>query len=205
LSFFSDNADELVSALKRASYLLLRPEGNVLVDSPRFAGPLVRRLEALGGLKLLFLTHQDDVADHQRFHAHFGCERILHAADATGALKRLEHLIEGTEPIALDDDCLLIPVPGHTRGSVCLLHRGTHLFTGDHVAWSESRGQIHAFRDVCWYDWGVQQESMRRLAQHDFEWILPGHGRRCHFPRARMREEMARAIEWMAGTRVPSR
>ena len=24
---------------------------------------------------------------------------------------------------------------------------------------------------------------MRRLATHDFEWILPGHGRRCHFER----------------------
>ncbi len=41
---------------------------------------------------------------------------------------------------------------------------------------------------------------MARLAEHRFEWILPGHGRRCHFPAARMKAEMRRCLEWMAAT-----
>src|SRR5918911_2232372 len=48
------------------SYLIVRPEsegGNVLVDSPRYSRPLVRKLEALGGVRTVFLTHRDDVAD----------------------------------------------------------------------------------------------------------------------------------------------
>ncbi|HYG82775.1 MAG TPA: ferredoxin, partial [Pyrinomonadaceae bacterium] len=52
------------------SYLIARPEaegGNVLVDSPRFNRQLVRRLEELGGVRTIFLTHRDDVADHERF------------------------------------------------------------------------------------------------------------------------------------------
>ena len=61
-----------------SSYLIVRPGGNVLVDSPRFTEPLARRLEGLGGLRWMFLTHQDDVADHRQFHERFGCERILH-------------------------------------------------------------------------------------------------------------------------------
>ncbi|WP_239651691.1 4Fe-4S domain-containing protein [Neosynechococcus sphagnicola] len=61
-----------------ASYLIQRPEGSVLIDSPRFAAPLVKRLEALGGIRYLYLTHRDDVADHEKFHQHFGCDRILH-------------------------------------------------------------------------------------------------------------------------------
>lgn len=61
----------------------MRPEGNVLVDSPRFAAPLVRRIEAMGGVALMFLTHRDDVADHEKFHQHFGCQRIVHEADVT--------------------------------------------------------------------------------------------------------------------------
>ncbi|MFQ3584418.1 MAG: ferredoxin, partial [Cyanobacteriota bacterium] len=55
-----------------ASYLIQRPQGNVLIDSPRFVAPLVKRLESLGGIRYLYLTHRDDVADHERFQAHFG-------------------------------------------------------------------------------------------------------------------------------------
>jgi hypothetical protein len=42
-------------------------------------------------------------------------------------------------------------------------------------------------------------ESTRRLAARRFEWILPGHGRRCHFPAERMAREMQRCVEWMGG------
>src|SRR4051812_12802512 len=47
-----------------ASYLILRSEGNLLIDSPRFTSQLVHRLEELGGISTMFLTHRDDVADH---------------------------------------------------------------------------------------------------------------------------------------------
>ena len=39
-------------------------DAKVLVDSPRFANPLVKNIDALGGVKTMLLTHQDDVADH---------------------------------------------------------------------------------------------------------------------------------------------
>ena len=35
------------SSFGASSYLIVRPEGNVLVDSPRFVRPLVERIEAL--------------------------------------------------------------------------------------------------------------------------------------------------------------
>ncbi|HBB32321.1 MAG TPA: hypothetical protein DC064_11105 [Cyanobacteria bacterium UBA9273] len=44
-----------------ASYFIVRPEGNVLVDSPRFAAPLVKRLEAMGSIRYMYLTHRDDI------------------------------------------------------------------------------------------------------------------------------------------------
>jgi glyoxylase-like metal-dependent hydrolase (beta-lactamase superfamily II) len=181
-----------------ASYFVRRADGNVMVDSPRFTGPVVAALERLGGVKTMFLTHQDDVADHAKFRAHFGCERILHARDVTQGTREVETKIEGEAPVALAPDLLVIPVPGHTRGSACLLFAETFLFSGDHVAWSEERGHIYAFRDACWYDWQALRRSMARLAEHRFEWILPGHGRRCHFPADRMRVEMQRCLDWMA-------
>src|SRR2546421_3325616 len=63
-----------------ASYLIRRPEGNVLVDSPRASRPLLARLQALGGVRTMFLTHRDDVADHAFFRRELGCERVLHQA-----------------------------------------------------------------------------------------------------------------------------
>lgn len=181
-----------------ASYLVRRAGGNVLVDSPRFTAPVVSALERMGGVKYMFLTHQDDVADHARFRAHFGCERILHARDVTHGTRGVEIKLEGEEPVALAPDLRILPVPGHTRGSACLLADETFLFSGDHVAWSEERGHIYAFRDACWYDWQELRRSMARLAGHRFEWILPGHGRRCHFAAAQMKAEMQRCLDWMA-------
>src|SRR5215831_14101731 len=67
-----------------ASYMITRPEGNILVDSPRFAQKLVRQMEQLGGIARIVFSHRDDVADHQKFHEHFGCRRLIHRADAAG-------------------------------------------------------------------------------------------------------------------------
>ena len=185
------------SSFGAASYLIRREAGNILVDSPRFARPLVERIEALGGVRLMFLTHRDDVADHRKFRDHFGCDRLIHRADLGPETEDIERPLDGDASIALDDDLRVIPVPGHTEGSACLLYRDTHLFSGDHVAWNEEAERVRAFRHVCWYDWRVQTESMARLAEYRFEWILPGHGWRCHFSAARMAEQMRDCIEWM--------
>jgi glyoxylase-like metal-dependent hydrolase (beta-lactamase superfamily II) len=180
-----------------AAYLVRRPGGNVLVDSPRFTAPVVDAIGRLGGARYMFLTHADDVADHARFRARFGCERIIHAADVSRGTADVEIKIEGDTPVSLASDLLIVPVPGHTRGSACLLAEETFLFTGDHIAWSPERRQIYAFRDVCWYDWDELRRSTERLAEFRFEWILPGHGRRCHFPAAQMKDEMRRCLAWM--------
>ena len=178
-----------------ASYLIVRPEGNVLVDSPRFAKNLVRRLEDLGGISLMFMSHRDDVADHEKFKKRFGCRRIIHRADARGV--EAEQLLEGHETIALDKDLLAIPVPGHTRGHVVLLYRDKFLFTGDHLAWSDERRGLHAFRSVAWYSWREQTQSMKRLLDLRFEWVLPGYGRRGHQPANVMNKKLVECIDWM--------
>jgi glyoxylase-like metal-dependent hydrolase (beta-lactamase superfamily II)/ferredoxin len=185
------------------SYLVVRPEsegGNILVDSPRFSGPLVKRIGEMGGVSLMFLTHQDDIADHARFAAKFGCRRIMHAAD--GAQRRgVEQVLEGEEEVHLDKELVAIPVPGHTRGHMVLLYRDKFLFTGDHLAWSPARETLTAFRSVAWYSWPEQTRSMEKLLGYDFEWVLPGHGRIHHDSAPQMRSHLGRCIEWMKATR----
>ncbi len=181
------------------SYLIVRPEsegGNVLIDSPRFASQLVKKIDTLGGVRKMFLTHKDDVADHQRFADRFGCQRVMHADDGAQRLG-VENVIRGDDAVRLDDDLIAIPVPGHTRGHAVLLYRNKFLFTGDHLAWSPNRNALIAFRSACWYSWTEQTKSMAKLLDHEFEWVLPGHGRIHHDSAAKMRAHLQRCIEWM--------
>ncbi|MEO8378112.1 MAG: MBL fold metallo-hydrolase [Acidobacteriota bacterium] len=180
------------SSFGAISYLLRRPDGNVLVDSPRFTEPLVRNL---GDVRQMLLTHQDDIADHEKFHDRFGCERVMHADDARGLA--MERTPRGLEPVDLGRELLLMPTPGHTRGHVVFLYRNTYLFTGDHLAWSERRGHLYAFRSACWYSWSEQIRSMKRLLDYSFEWVLPGHGRPIHLSRAEMKASLGKCVEWM--------
>ncbi|MGB3787447.1 MAG: MBL fold metallo-hydrolase [Phormidesmis sp.] len=184
-----------------ASYFIQRTEGSVLIDSPRFTPPLVKRLEELGGVQYMYLTHRDDVADHQKFHDHFGAQRILHSDDITAETKGVEIQLSGTEPVAIDDDLLVIPQPGHSAGHTVLLYKQKYLFTGDHLAWSARLNQLYAFRDFCWDSWPKQIESMKKLAKYtqhySFEWVLPGHGRRFSATKGEMRDRMQTCINWM--------
>jgi glyoxylase-like metal-dependent hydrolase (beta-lactamase superfamily II) len=180
------------------SYFVERPEGNLLVDSPRLANPLAKAFERRGGVRLLFLTHKDDVADHAALAKRFGCERILHERDVTAGTREVERRLVGDEPITLAPDLLAIPVPGHTRGHAVLLYREKFLFTGDHLAWSPRRRALTAFRDACWYSWAEQTRSMERLLDFRFEWVLPGHGWRWQAPSAGvMRTELEKCVKWM--------
>jgi glyoxylase-like metal-dependent hydrolase (beta-lactamase superfamily II)/ferredoxin len=174
-----------------ASYLIVRAQGNVLVDSPRAARPLMDRIAALGGVRTLFLTHRDDVADHEVFARRFGCTRVMHAADAVPGI---EQRIDGDGVVQLADDLIVIPVPGHTRGSMALLH-DQFLFTGDHLWWDEELERLDAGQGVCWYSWAAQRRSVARLTEHRFRWVLPGHGRRHQAASAdEMRRELDRTL-----------
>ncbi len=184
-----------------ASYLIERPEGNVLVDSPRFAPPLVKRLEEMGGIRYLYLTHKDDVADHQKFQEHFGCDRILHADEINAGTRNVEIQLTGSEPYQLAPDLLIIPVPGHTKGHTVLLYRNKFLFTGDHLSWSNRVNKLVGFRDVCWYSWPQLIKSTHQLANYSFEWVLPGHGRRYYADPETMHQQLLQGIAWMEGVR----
>jgi len=176
-----------------SSYFIRREGGNVLVDSPRAAKPLMDRIDALGGVALMFLSHRDDVADHDKYASRFGCPRVMHADDATPSLG-IERLVEGQAQKTLAEDLVAIPVPGHTRGSMALLYRNKFLFTGDHL-WGDGDGSLGASRGVCWYSWSEQTRSMERLLDYSFEWVLPGHGDPLRLESAaKMREKLEALI-----------
>jgi glyoxylase-like metal-dependent hydrolase (beta-lactamase superfamily II)/ferredoxin len=180
------------------SYFIQRPEGNVLVDSPRAVPALVKRLEELGGVAWMVLSHKDDVADHARFQERFRCRRVLHRADLGGPIPEVELPVDGEDPVRLAPDLLYIPTPGHTAGSGCLLYRDKFLFSGDHLWWNPHRRMLSASPTYCWHHWPTQIKSLERLLAYDFTWVLPGHGHshRAGTPAA-MRENLEEAIAYL--------
>jgi glyoxylase-like metal-dependent hydrolase (beta-lactamase superfamily II)/ferredoxin len=181
------------------SYFIQDDGGNWMIDSPKFLPQLVKRFEEMGGIKHIFLTHRDDVAEASKYAAHFGSNRIIHRAELS-AQPDAELIIEGTESQDIFPDFLVIPTPGHTRGHCVLLYKNKYLFTGDHMWWSRRHKRLAASERVCWYSWPEQIESTARLQEYDFQWVLPGHGQRSKNAADVMRAKLNELLNWMQTT-----
>jgi glyoxylase-like metal-dependent hydrolase (beta-lactamase superfamily II) len=150
-----------------------------MVDSPKFTPRLVNWLKERGGLRYIFLTHRDDVAEAHRFATEFGAKRIIHRGDLE-AQKEAEIVMDGDDDLVLDPDFVIIATPGHTPGHCMLNFRETFLFTGDVFTSKTRYGDNLEVWDpfYCWGSWEEQLASIERLRRYCFQWILPSHGRR---------------------------
>lgn len=190
-----------------SAWFVARPEGNLLIDSPRYTDALGAPIEAAGGIDHVLLTHRDDVADARRWAERFGARVWIHADDARAAPFATD-IFGGLHEVAVQPGVLAIPTPGHTRGSVVFLVDVVDvvdegfLFTGDSLAWSHEREDLVAFRDACWWSWPDQADSLERLARrHRFGWILPGHGARVHEAPDALHDRLLRLVEHMRAPR----
>jgi glyoxylase-like metal-dependent hydrolase (beta-lactamase superfamily II)/ferredoxin len=179
-----------------SSYLIRHPDGNWMIDSPKYMAHLARKFEEAGGIDYIFLSHQDDVADARRYAEHFSARRIIHRSELR-AQPDAEVVLDGVDPVSFGSDFLVIPTPGHTKGHCVLLYKNHYLFTGDHLWWSRNLRSLHASRSVCWYSWKEQTRSMEKLASYDFDWVLPGHGEKIDLETSVMKEDLLRLISKM--------
>jgi glyoxylase-like metal-dependent hydrolase (beta-lactamase superfamily II)/ferredoxin len=175
------------------SYFIRHSDGNWLVDSPRYVKHLVDALERMGGLRYIFLTHEDDVADAARYAARFGATRIIHRADAE-AMPDAEWIVDGSDSIPLAPQFTLIPVPGHTPGSSALLYDQRFLFTGDHLWWDPETRSLQAPQRLVWRSRAMVQ-SLEKLLGDQFEWVLPGHGDRIKLTPEEMRNQLRLLVD----------
>ncbi len=180
------------------SYYIQDPEGNWLIDSPKYTNHLVSYFEEHGGLNYIFLTHEDDVADADKYAEHFGARRLIHEA-AFKACRDAEIVISGfsDKPFGDNRSFTIIPTPGHTRGHMVLLYKNKFLFSGDHLYFSTQDQHLGAFKDYCWYSWPKQAESMSKLLNFEFEWVLPGHGSRGRLEKSEMRNQLKELVAEM--------
>jgi glyoxylase-like metal-dependent hydrolase (beta-lactamase superfamily II)/ferredoxin len=178
------------------SFFITDPGGNWLVDSPKFLPHLVKRFTALGGIKYIFLTHRDDVADADRYAEAFKADRIIHR-DELSAQPEAERVIDEQDNFEFAPGFRIIVTPGHTRGHMVLLYQDKVLFTGDHLSYDPDQQMLSAHERHCWYSWKEQIKSMKKLTKYNFEWVLAGHGNRVHLSADEMQTKLGQLIERM--------
>lgn len=179
------------------SYFVQRPEGNLMVDSPRYIRTLADAFEERGGLDHVLLSHRDDVADADRYAERFGARVWIHEADSDAAPYATD-VVSGNEPVEIRPGLSLIPVPGHTAGSVVFHLEDRFLFTGDSMAWSRRRKRLDVFAGATWHSWSELGSSMASLVDVPFEWVLPGHGKWHRSDASQNRREMEELATDMA-------
>jgi len=178
------------------SYFVKSSAGNWLVDSPRFTKKLVRKFEELGGVKYIFLTHQDDVADSDLYAKHFHAQRIIHKLDSHSS--KDAEIILSSEKDKIIDEGKIIFTPGHTQGHQVLLWDEKYLFTGDHFAWLNRLNRFGSFRDACWHSWEEQIGSVEKLRSlTKVQWVFPGHGHRKQVAEKSFDQIIDDAVVWM--------
>jgi glyoxylase-like metal-dependent hydrolase (beta-lactamase superfamily II)/ferredoxin len=182
------------------SFFIEHPDGNWLIDSPRYLKHLVETFERKGGLSHIFLTHKDDVAEVDKYAAHFGAKRIIHRADLEAA-PDAEWIIEEVESSQVLPQFQIIPVPGHTAGSMALLYNNTYLFTGDHLWWDSKQQMLRAPSQLVWRK-RVLLDSLQKLLDYRFEWVLAGHGDRVRLSADAMQSQLRALIERRQPARV---
>lgn len=170
-----------------SSWFVTREGGNVLFDSPRFHPRLAKRIKEMGGARYMVLSHRDDVCDHVKWAAALGCERIIHEKECNRqqATDECERKLTGEGPWQLadgSDDIDLIFTPGHTSGSISLLHSPSEtMLTGDHLLWSHKLDRLSIAASHNWDSVPKQLESVKQMMRYPWLHIFPGHGRQRHF------------------------
>jgi len=172
------------------------PDGDfALIDSGCDAKNLLHSLNALGvppdKVRIVINTHCH--FDHVSCNDLFGNAKIMmHSEDAIHVLgrhrthvlvpvfpksftDRVDRMLSDGDSINVGGDELqVIHTPGHTKGSICLLHPGSGtLFSGDTVFAHGAIGRC----DLPGGDLRTIKQSIERLRRDfDFDAIHPGHG-----------------------------
>ena len=96
-----------LSSFGAHSYLVARPEGNLMIDSPRFSRRLAAGVDRLGGIAHVLLSHRDDVADADRWADRYGAKVWIGEPDADAAPYATDLLTDsGITPISHGVDAI---------------------------------------------------------------------------------------------------
>jgi glyoxylase-like metal-dependent hydrolase (beta-lactamase superfamily II) len=170
---FAPNRDTLGGT----AYLIVRNEGNILVDCPAWDEINQNFITAHGGVRWLFITHRTAIAQTTQLKLAFNCEVIIQEQEA--------YLLPGVElttfnqELSLGSKLQLIWTPGHSPGSSCLYYSdfGGILFSGRHIL-PDGSGKPMPLRTAKTFHWKRQIKSLelliKRFSPETLRYLCPG-------------------------------
>ena len=190
------------------SFLVTRPGGNLMVDSPRFSRTLAEGVDSLGGVAHILLTHRDDIADAEKWMGRYDARVWIDRAEAFAAPFATDVTSfnnscsrsgeQGYEITEIAPGVTSIPAPGHTEGHVVYHVDDRYLFTGDTLHWNHRREELDVLQGQTFFSWDILADTMDRLAELPVEWVFAGHGM---WRRVGFKEWPARMVELAAAMR----
>ncbi len=139
----------------------------------------------------------------ERWAEHFGARAWIHDDDADAA-PWASHRLHGPGDTEIRPGLTVVPLPGHTKGSVAYLLDETFLFSGDSLAWERAYGRWRrpgSRRHAVLGTRGLRRRrrSSRLAGAHQFSWVLPGHGGRRQGDAGEMHRRLVALVERMGG------
>jgi hypothetical protein len=171
---FAPNKDTLGGT----SYLLIHPQGNILIDCPPWQEFNQQFCHQQGGIKYLLITNRNGISkDIRQIKQDLNCDVLIQEQEA--------YLLTNLQPVTFEqdyqiyDDCHVFWTCGYSPASSCLytsIHQGV-LFSGRHLL-PISPSEIVPLHLKKTFHWPRQIKSVAFLQSKfkpdNLQYILPG-------------------------------
>ncbi|MGV0024170.1 MBL fold metallo-hydrolase [Phormidesmis priestleyi] len=156
------------------AYLIVEPEGNILVDCPAWDETNQQFLQKMG-VRWLVVTHRGGLGKVRQIQQKLGCEVIIQEQEA--------YLLPNLEVSPFQQECTiashrLIWTAGHSPGASCLYRQsGGILFTGRHLLPDRTAHPV-PLRTAKTFHWPRQIRNVQKLLDQftpdTLRFICPG-------------------------------
>lgn len=163
---------------KVGTYLIDLEDKAVLFDLPTYSEEIESYLQTLNKPLIAILSHGPcGIKDGKIWQKKLNLQVYLHKLDTNNEWLSLTPDHTFVTPPSIDKSLEIIHTPGHSPGSVCLLHNNSKsLFTGDTFA-SNPDGSVRNFlKDPdASGDLQLRLKSCKELTKFNFDKVLPFH------------------------------
>ncbi len=166
-------------SFKVSAYLLLRPEGNLLIYSSKKIENYFSFIEEKGGLKANFITHVHEASKYCNIVSdHFNVPFYSPELESEEISKSCRVDKTYKDHLQYDNTFEIVSTPGHTIGSSCFIWTAPDgkriLFTGDNL--------YPTSLDICFFfalhkaDIPQIIDSLRKIQEMEIDVVVPaGH------------------------------
>lgn len=165
--------DELVG-----TYLIHGEDRLILLDLPSYSKEIESYLLSFKKPLSAILSHGScGISDGAIWQKNIGLKIYLHKQDKDNKWLKIMPDVLFEESPEFGDDLEIIHTPGHTSGSVCVLHKPTKtLFTGDTFSGNRDGSVRNFMQDPdASGDLQIRLTSCKKLLGFEFDTVLPFH------------------------------